>query len=76
MSGPIDRENKDDVLKQIGRCESDIEHMNRQQAKIDQEINGWPKRLEYLKFQKIKIRDRISKKHKYINELESDLNQK
>lgn len=70
---PIDRNNLEDVLKQIGRTEKDIQHINRKIGNIDKEINRWPKRLECLKTQKYKAREMISKKHKYINELETDL---
>lgn len=69
----IDRSKKEDVLKQIGRTQSNIEHLNRQQSEFDKEINGWPKRLEYLKMRKWSIQNKISKMHSYINQLENDL---
>lgn len=70
---PIDRENYQDLLKQIGRTEESIKDLNRLQASFDNEINSWPRRLAHLEMRKKNTESKISRKHKYLNELKKDL---
>lgn len=70
---PIDRTNLEDVLKQIGRTEGYIQELNRNQAKLQREIDRWPRRLEWIKARKASLEKAIGKRHKYINQLENDL---
>lgn len=70
---PIDRENRDDLLKQIGRVEIDIQNLDKQRGQIDKQLKSIPKRVEYLKSMNTRLSDKISKKKQYLNQLENDL---
>ena len=70
----IDRENRDDLLKQIGRTEEKIANKNREIAKIDQEIESWDRRKRHLLDMKEIKQYNISKHQHYINELKQNLN--
>ena len=73
MEGKIDRNNPEDILKQIGRVECSIANLNKKQGEIDKELGNWPRRMNHLYIQKYRIQKVISKKHLYINQLEKDL---
>jgi len=73
MNEPIDRNNKEDLLKQIGRVEEKIAQLNRLRSKIDNEIKSMPKRKLHLKDRKHTIEVKISNHHLYINQLNDNL---
>lgn len=64
---------RDETLIQIGKTMGYIEFHNREIAKIDREINRWPRRKTDLKLRKIMLQDQISNHQKYINQLEEDI---
>ena len=69
----MDRSDKNEILKQIGRVEESIKQINREISVFDKELNGWEERKAHLLKRKDSARERIGKKHKYLNQLESDL---
>ncbi|MGV6830290.1 MAG: hypothetical protein ACWA5P_01850 [bacterium] len=69
----INRQNKEDLLKQIGRTEEKIKTLNRLDSKIDHEIKSWVKREAHLNFRKERIAQKISNHHLYINQLQKNL---
>lgn len=73
MNGPIDRNDRDDVLKQIGFVFATIKEINRKIGKIDNELRRMPHKVEHLEKQKIKLREMISKKHVYLNILQESI---
>lgn len=73
MKKPLDRNNQDEILIQIGSVTESIAQLNRKASKFQHEIDSMPRRLENLKFRKEKVKEKISKKQKYINELKADL---
>lgn len=73
MDKPIDRTKEEDLLKQVGYVNATIASINTKISKIDKELIALPKRIDRLKKDKQKLIDSISKKHKYINELEHDI---
>lgn len=70
----IDRNNRDDLLKQIGRTEEKIKHQQRLISKVDSDIQGWDKRRKHMKEEIENRGSKISKHQKYIEQLENDLN--
>lgn len=69
----IDRENIEDIYKQIGRTEEVISQHNRKQQKWSDEISNWPKKKEHLEKRIAKSHLEISKRHEYIKLLEGDI---
>lgn len=73
LCNPINRENRDDLLIQIGRVQIEIREHDKKRSKIDKELEKIPKLVIYLETQKKEIATRISKKHHYIKQLENDI---
>ncbi len=69
----MDRNNRDEILKQIGRTEESIKNKNHRIGAIDKELNRWPKRKEHLLKQKKSLIAKISGQQKYINLLNQDI---
>lgn len=70
---PINRGNKEDLFKQIGRVEVEIRELDKRRSKFDKELDSLPKKRIYLNYQKEKIALQVSKKKLYLNQLENDI---
>lgn len=70
---PIDRTNRDDLLVQIGRIETEVKELNRRQCKIDKRLKNIPREFLTLGASKCKIVQKISKKELYLNQLREDI---
>lgn len=73
MNKPIDRNNRDEVLQQIGYTRATIDELNRKNSIQDKNISNAKYKIGFCNNIKGIIKDKISKKELYINELKLDL---